>query len=488
MRKPRRSLWRPSPQRILAVTIVAVAAILVGLLAASTGTFLSSAKTPDRPVLAFVIAASLWGTAIISYVAWPNRWNLYAHGQLAFGFVAYFLPIGAAGVLDRYPEESVSLYARLLLAGFFVAVAGVFIGKAMASARSPESVPIWSRIDLRDSDRAARRTRVALVLACVGTIAAFAMMGFVPMLAEDAFAAKFFRGAYAASYRPVAPLYRLSTSVIALLLPIATMYALRRRRENWGLVSAIALAIMFLTLQRGPAVTGILLFVGVLFAARRRGMWFYVAALVTTYFLGSGLYQILGRFGLGPLAGGRSVSLVDGAVAGAPDVQDQLAFVTRWLARPTYTSGRTFVGGLIPGSFEWNPAIWSLSVTNPGADVSEISSGGYRLPPQLWGLVSFGWSGVVVVSALYGVAVGYLAGRARRTIVLGDPEKTMIAFVVYGAVVDLVTHFYTLAYLSVIELVVLLFLFRLSRGLSDASDAGRGFRFAGMVERSGAAR
>ena len=92
------------------------------------------------------------------------------------------------------------------------------------------------------------------------------------------------------------------------------------------------------------------------------------------------------------------------------------------------------------------------------------------------------------MSALYGVAVGYLAGRARRTIVLGDPEKTMIAFVVYGAVLDLVTHFYTLAYLSVIELVVLLFLFRLSRGLSDASDADRGPRLVGMVERSGAAR
>ena len=75
---------------------------------------------------------------------------------------------------------------------------------------------------------------------------------------------------------------------------------------------------------------------------------------------------------------------------------------------PTWTYGRTVLGGLIPGHYQWNPAIYTLNVVNPGEDATTLVSGGLRLPAPIWGYVSFQWFGVIIFCFLSGFFKGIL--------------------------------------------------------------------------------
>ncbi len=186
-------------------------------------------------------------------------------------------------------------------------------------------------------------------------------------------------------------------------------------------------------------------------------MPWYFLALFAVYFLGSAVYALLNALGFGAYGQASSMNFIESVAAGAPDIADQLAFMTRWLADPVYSDGRTFVGGLVPGNYEWNPSVWTLSITNPGVDVAAISSGGYRLPPQVWGMVSFGWVGVFAVSLLYGWALGRLTRTMRQVIPSDRIENTVALFVVIGAAMDLFTRFYAMSYIMLVQLAAVLF-------------------------------
>jgi hypothetical protein len=93
--------------------------------------------------------------------------------------------------------------------------------------------------------------------------------------------------------------------------------------------------------------------------------------------------------------------------AGNPDIADTISFVRAFDLNPIWTYGRTFYGGLIPGHYEWNPAVYVFKVTNPAADINDIASGGFRMPSAIWGYTAFGWLGVVLTSGLSGLISGY---------------------------------------------------------------------------------
>lgn len=438
-----------------ACSILIVIAAVWGLLVVVGGVLNPQVSAFDaRPLL---LCISLSGFAVVSYLAWPSRWNIVAHTQLAFSIVAYVIPILLLDGLSNVSGAALDLYAQVIVLGFVACTLGVAIGGWVGRLGD------WSRVLDRISfatfsglGNMSKRTQIIVALSILGMVASFTVMGFIPALAADPYAAKFFRGEYAVRYGPVAPLYRLATSAISLLFPLVAMYAWKYRSAKWYMILVGSLGAMLLSLQREPALSGILLFAGILVATRGRGMWIYFLGILGVYFVGSALYYLLSLWGVDSFANGSyaSTSFLAEIAAGSPDVADQINFFTKWLDRPEYTDGLTFVGGLIPGNFKWNPSVWSLSVINPGVDVSAISSGGLRLPAPIWGFVSFGWPGVVAVSFGYGFFTGVLAGFARRLIPSTNLAQATVLTVIYVSLSDVIPVFFRLSYLSILQVLV----------------------------------
>ncbi|TFB96812.1 hypothetical protein E3O42_16880 [Cryobacterium adonitolivorans] len=459
--------------RLLATFLICVALLAVFFLAETLSA--GGAPADVRPAL---LCLCLLGFSIVSYVAWPSRWNIVAHSQLAFGIVAYIIPLLLLGGGRSVTDESLDLYTTIMVVGFSCSVIGTIVGSQLAGRPGNSRVTDAVMIPLtRIRHSIPHRVVWGALLSIAGLLLAFLVMGFVPALAADPFAAKFFRGAYAESYAPVAPLYRATTSALAVLLPLLTMYAVWRRKPLMIAVFLTSVVLLLLTLQREPAVSGILLFVGVLVALRTRGMLLYFIGIVAVYFAGSASYFVFAALGIGNFSAGvNPVGLLASVAAGAPDVADQFIFLQAWLKNPIFAHGLTFIGGLVPGNFEWNPSVWSLAVTNPGADVTTINSGGYRLPGPLWGYVNLGWVGAAGVGLVFGLVTGYLAGTVSAIIsqqtastsrnAKYSREATVLTFIAYAAVVDCLTQFYALSYVSVIQTSLLVAIVYLGHNLT----------------------
>lgn len=414
----------------------------------------------DLRALIWLVAAGL--IAFGTYIVWPSRWNVPAHLAVAFFTIAQAIPVALLGALDSQPREIVvSLLKVHALSALFFTV-GLALGATIPSRK--RAAARWATlVAVADSRPILRRTAWALVLAFAALGIAVLVMGFVPMFAADPLAAKFFRGSYGDAYRPVAPLYRAGTTVITLLIPVAAVFAVVTRRIGWTISVLIALSLMIVTLQRGPAFSGILLALGVLLVARKHTA-IYLGILIGSYVAGTLFYFILGTLGVDSFEGTQLTggSLLATVAATAPDIQDEFWFYNRWvLAGEPLTYGQTFLGGLVPGNFAWNPGVWTLTLGDPRIDVSQISSGGLRLPLPIWGLVSFGVIGVPIISIISGLFAGYFARLANHLMATAtDLLARVWLLAVYGTITAICVTFYTLSYLEVVQLIALLWILR----------------------------
>ncbi len=410
-----------------------------------------------------VLFVSLVGTATATYIAWPSRWNIPAHLQLAFSIPAYLVPVFGLDWLEL-PSQGVSaLYVRLVSVGFVAIAAGVLAGRLLASrlTRGGRVVAGIQRVLLSTESQVRRRVLVAVTASVGILLVCFLIMGFTPALAADPNAAKFFKGVYHEPYQAVSIPYRLTTTVIPLLMPLVAVYAWKRRKSiYWIVLLAVSVGVMLLSLLREPAVSGLLLAVGILVAFYRRFQVVYAIVLVAAYVAGSAMYAVLALLGVEQYQSmvRSPESLLTGIASGAPDIKDQLAFLNAWLPGHELTYGRTFFGGLLPGNYPWNPSVWALQTLNPTTPIEDIRSGGLRLPPSVWGYVSFDWVGAALVPLISGVILGVMSLITARVIRELDLEQAAMLMLVYVAAIDVFPVFYRLSYLSVLALLVVLLL------------------------------
>lgn len=430
----------------------------------------------DLRTILWLISAAL--LAFGTYIVWPSRWNIPAHMALAFFVIAQAIPVAFLSALDGQSASVVVELLKIHLGGALFFVIGVLLG---ASAVSRERVlRRWSAlVRIGESTRVTGRTAFALGAALVALSLAIVMMGFVPMFAEDPLAAKFFRGTYSESYQPVAPLYRAGTTLITLLIPAVAAYAVAARRISWFVALVISLTLMIVTLQRGPAFSGILLFLGVMMIARRR-IGAYLVLLLGSYVLGTLFYFVLGVLGVESFEGTQlsGGSLLSTIAATAPDLQDELWFFGRWTqANEPLTLGRTFIGGLVPGNFQWNPSVWTLTLGDPSIDVSTLNSGGLRLPLPMWGKVSFGDLGVAIVPLVSGLFAGYIARVSKHLMDAATENISRVwILILNGASASLLVTFYIMSYLDVVQFIIVAWVtaecLRRARTESSASRVG----------------
>ena len=196
-------------------------------------------------------------------------------------------------------------------------------------------------------------------------------------------------------------------------------------------------------------------------------------AAILTYVAGALFWALLSVFGLQTRAASDTLWLT--IADSAPDVPDALSFLATWsrYGQPM-TEGRTFWGGLIPGNFPWNPSVWSITLGNETVNIQEVASGGLRLPAPIWGLVSFGLLGVILVPLVSGLLGGFVTKRLAASVDTSDTLTAAFSLTVYSAVMAVVSEYYVLTYMAVVQLAIAVLLVRSPAVGSVPRDKFRG--------------
>ncbi|MGC3964390.1 MAG: hypothetical protein QM803_14030 [Rhodocyclaceae bacterium] len=360
------------------------------------------------------------------YAVWFNRWNIPAHLNLGFCVTAYIVPGLFTSVWQGFSDQMVEIYALMNFLGALSILVGTVLGYRLSLLR-------WMRPRLQIAGEGAideyvyRRVMFWAFVGISLMVVAYIGMGFVPMFAEDPFAAKQFKGEYRDAYYRVAYLFRFGFSLLIAMIPLVFAAWIQCKSRVALVFGAIAVGLITVSLARQSTAIGILAFVGAWTAYKNKFFKSYVTFVAIVFPLGSAAYYLLGIYmGIESMVSVYSVdSIFDIVSSGSPDIWDQMDLLSRFYSVEAFTYGRTILGGLIPGNFEWNPSVWTLTFDNVGGDISETVSGGLRLSSALWGYANFGWFGVFFVPFVSGLLGGSFIAVIRRI----DFKKSLLGFV-----------------------------------------------------------
>ncbi|TWI95622.1 hypothetical protein JN11_04362 [Mucilaginibacter frigoritolerans] len=395
-----------------------------------------------------------------TYLVWPSRYNVMAHLNVGFIFIAYFIPAVILKDQEDFSSDVVSLYTLILFVGALFYIIGLYLGFLIKPVRFSNF-----SFALLDTEvykkKIIKVTKVFLIGGIIGQILGYLMMGFVPAFAADPVAAKFFRGVYQVPFY-VSIVYLSSFFILTTVTPIAIIVWYNDKKKKPFLLGAIiAVALMSVSLSRGPAFSGVVLAVAIIMSFKNRWTFtFLIVFLISIYLLSSVFYFVIGVRDFDKV----SSNFKDDhlfwriASAGSIDIQDQLTFMDFFNKNPLWTYGRTVLGGLIPSHYEWNPAVYTLRVTNPGEDITTLISGGKRLAAPLWGYVSFQWIGVVAFCFLSGFLKGLFLKFTKYWIY--KSQSILVATVIIVINISIfasLSEFFTLSIYALPPVIVLIF-------------------------------
>jgi hypothetical protein len=397
-------------------------------------------------MLILVAVCALSVQILAPYLVWRSRWNVPTHLAAGFCMTAYIIPGLLTDVWLIVPDTTIMLFTQINVVGAIFVCAGTILG-GYVGQRVAMPYPATPFYMDTASTQLIGRVLIVVGLAVIGIYIAYWIMGFIPMFADDPFAAKQFKGQYRDPYYKVAYLFRFCFSVIAAAIPLILMLAWEKRSPILLMIAGLAFFAILISLARGATATGMLIFLGVLAARNRRGLRWFIPLVLIIFPFGSTFYYMLGQLlnvsALTSINTGTSLS--EFISAGAPDIADQLNWLYGFARGEYFTYGRTIYGGLIPGNYEWNPSVWTISYFDIGADISEAVTGGLRLTTAEWGYANFGWIGVVAISGLSGFFHGYMLVQLKRL----QPRLTTIqmtaALLLYTTLGMQIVQFYFLS-------------------------------------------
>lgn len=407
-------------------------------------------------------------------IAWPGRFNVAWTTQAAFFMTAYLLPLTLLDFdlfSDKATIESLTLLNTMGAASM---VAGIFIGKSIAS-KKPAYIDFYPDLKfIAQSPVAEKRVASVLTVGALGMALCFAWMGMLPAIADDPFSAKFFKGPYKERYDQVAILYRISQFAVITVLPLAMAYGIERRRPTTIATAVFAMAILAASLTRAPVLEGALLIAAIKMAESRNKFVLFIVGSILVYILGSAIYALVGLTH-------SEESFLQEAAAGAPDILDHLSFLGRFDIQKNMTYGMTFIGGLIPGNFEFNPAVFSLAISNPFTDPADSPSGGFRMPPSIWGFTAFGYYGTPVVCLVSGIFIGRATKLLKRIRTARTLSEKIAIALWFKIVILFIANFYAMFYFGVLSIIIFIYLTqkntpntirpnKISRGISHPSN------------------
>jgi hypothetical protein len=377
-------------------------------------------------MLAFFNCISLCLLTLGTYFIWFNRKNILNHFFIGFCIIGYIIPSIVFDFSLYADKDIVQLYVLINSIGAVFYIIGLFVGNKWKSIPLINFAMKFSVMEaaIESSDfipKVFKITKFFYVTSLLVMTACFVLMGYVPMFAADPYSAKQFKGVYQASYQHVAFFFRTSKQYIEMLMPFYLIEIYSSKKVLNILLVLAGLFLIVVTLNRSAMVKGIIWSSSIIISLKKGKKTFtvYLILLVVVFSLGSGLWALLGLlFPDSTLVRGNTGDNIAEAIAlGSPDIADQLQLLSAYVrSHAGNTFGLTFIGGIIPYNFKWNPAVWTLTVLNDTNDISEIVSGGLRLPVTMWGYISFGWFGVAAIPFFAGFFHGYLIKKIRNVV------------------------------------------------------------------------
>jgi hypothetical protein len=382
-----------------------------------------------------------------TYLIWPSRWNIPAHLSLGFCVTAYLVPGLATDVWGLFEERTKLLYMQINLVGAVALVVGLYAGNRTVLFKKLHRR--FTQLYRSESAQNASMNRVQMIgiVAVMGMIVAYLIMGFVPMFAEDPFSAKQFKNEYFEPYYRAAYLFRGSFSLLLVAIPLLFTVWWIDRRTKPLLVALLAVLLITVSLARQSSAMGLITFIGFIAARSQRGSRWFLVLTAIVFPLGSAGYLLLGLLtGVESLTSIYSLdSVADIVASGAPDIYDQLTFLSGFQDVNSFTYGRTIFGGLVPGNYMWNPSVWSITYDNLGADISAMVTGGLRFSTALWGFCNFGWVGVVLIPFASGLINGTLIASLRRLPMNQSLMCSALVLTIYMTLGKQITEFFWLS-------------------------------------------
>lgn len=384
-------------------------------------------------------------------MAWASRFNVAWTTNVALFTTAYLIPLILFDFNLLSDEGTLSTLTLLNTIGAMAMILGVIAGRNISN-RKATVFDLYPDLNFIAKDPIAeKRASKLLIIGIIGMILCFAWMEMVPAFAEDPFSAKFFKGSYKQKYDQISIIYRFSQFSIITTLPLTMAYALERRRTMTVAASVLAMSVLAASLTRAPVLEGAMLIAAIMLSESKKKFIFFIIFSMIVYFIGGSVYAIIG---LTKSEG----SIFQDIAAGVPDIIDHLSFLKSFDIRSNLTYGMTFIGGLIPGNHAYNPAIFSLTISNPMADTSEIASGGFRMPPSLWGYASFGYIGSVLVCFISGLIIGR-SKKLIRTIKTTETLSEKMAIVLWFKIIIIFyATFYAMFYFGLLSIIIFIYL------------------------------
>ncbi len=391
---------------------------------------------PDFPWLQMLLlVASYAALNMGTLLVWRSQWNIFGYGSLGFFVVTYLVPLMFTDQLRTWPPGILNLYTGIMLAGSVFYLLGLWFGFRLPRGR----VLQLFRAGENSGPLIRRRTLQIVTLSVVGLYVSFAIMGYIPLFADDPLMAKYARGDYRAGYFRAIWLYLPCLQAFVGYLPLFMFIMWRSRRIQYLLVLLAGLLSMALTLQRGELGGPVLFGLVIITAASRRKSLLCAFVIFSTalYFIGAlGNYFVFRVMGLPTL----QVPIAEIVAAGSADVQESIVFLEEFESHGQYSLGRTIVGGLIPFRYKWSPGIWTVEIEHEMTEeeAGDYPSRGIHIAFPIMEYAAFDWPGVMVLSLLTGLLTGYIVGFAERRVPRSPPEVAAVVFVVCSALLGIV--------------------------------------------------
>lgn len=415
------------------------------------------------------MSINLFAYAAFSFAAllvWPSRRNVIALGAIPFFVVGYIIPLATVDYRYVASDQVVDRLSLINALGAIGMLLGVVVSSIVKTGR-PIRAAASGSLPLSDDDRVRR----AMLLSCTIMTLCFAWMGVLPIFAEEPFLAKFFKGPYKERYDQVAAFYRFAQAVLGIALPLALAGLTQARSRQSIFLVLWAVTLFAVSLNRGTVLAGALLVLAAWCSRSQGKMFMYVATATVIYAVGSSLYAIVGIFAAS------DIDIWAAIASGAPDVADHLTFIAAFDANTQLSHGLTFVGGLVPGNFYFNPSVFSLAIINDTSDISEISSGGLRLPPSVAGYMAFGWVGALFVPFASGWLTGHFTKRLKRMKPKSLKDQ-VVCLIWYQFCAGFLIGFYMMSYSNLVSLALFTLLVKWreprSRRLSKPGESDPG--------------
>lgn len=418
------------------------------------------------------IALSLLVLTCGPILCWRRRDNVAGYIQGGLFFATALVPIFGTTILDSVDQSVVHQYSRILAVGAAAFLLGLLYGAPHGNrCRRP---PVT--FDRPFSDGLPRwllhRIRFAALGGLVGLAGSFVLMGYVPLLAADRHSAKYGVGPYAPGFARGSLAYHISIAVATAVTPTILMAAYRHRRHVDLALSAALLGALALTLNRGSAFAGPLVFLVALAVEKRWRPAIILVGVCLAFISGTLVNELL--YTAPPST---RPPLAVRVAASAPDISDHMQFLNGFqLQGSQFVGTKTLVAGfnLTREKGYYNPSHYALRIITGLSNIEDLASGGARLPPPLWGYAAYGYVGAAVWSFIAGAIVGFGTTLFRRLLsdVQGCPGQAVnlvVGSLVYVGTFDVFSTFYFPQRVGVVTLLLALSVGFSRRGTREAA-------------------